>query len=105
MKEKTTLLDNGFQTIRDAIMMKTNVDQYRIVTHKSTRKVRLVNLLPVVSNLHTDVTELQVTYATSWGFEKVLRTLIIFQVIYCLDNKINMFNCPTKKHNRCVEPV
>ena len=70
LKEKTTLLDNSFQTIRDAIMMKTTVDQYRIVRHKSTKKVRLVNLLPVVSNLLMDVTELQVTYATSWGFEK-----------------------------------
>ena len=70
LKEKTTLLDNDFQTITDAIMMKTNMDQYRIVTHKSTKKVRLVNLLPVGSNLLMDVTELQVTYATSLGFEK-----------------------------------
>ena len=38
LKEKTTLLDNDFQAIRAAIMMKTTVDQNRIVTHESTNR-------------------------------------------------------------------
>ena len=37
---------------------------------KVPTEVRLVNLLPVTPNLSMDVTEVEVTYATSLGFEK-----------------------------------